>query len=269
MPRKLVEVEVPEGTRLGFAQDSEGGMRGLLFDSTTNKLVGHAELFDHEADEDSWGSGSGDYDGDDDDNGDEIDEIAEIIGTALAILAIRGIEAAAPHLKDWWNGKAAPALKSAPGKVRAKLKRSKGRTEQDGQMIAVELIPADSQETPDPTEGGQATLQPAGPTMSSAEAEERLAYAVAAMAFAREQMRLLQTARIVDDDGLVELASTLNEFTPERIEQAVHLMLEANPSLARGQDLLALKVGLGTGAEHEPIPVEHHEPEGERDEADE
>ena len=244
MDRKLVEVEVPDGTRLGFAQDSDGAMRGLLFDSETNKLVGHAKLFDHEAaDADSTYFGSPRYDSDDEDEDDRLAELGELIGVLLGTLAIRGIEAAAPHVKSWWKEKAAPALKSTPGRVRTRLRRSSSTDE----VTAVELVISEP-ETHRSTGAGRNHIQKSGPAMSSAEAEERLAFAVAAMAFAQEQMMILQNARIMDENDPFELASAFNELTPEGVEQAVQLMLEANPSLLRGQDLIALKVALGDGS---------------------
>lgn len=39
------KTEVPDGMRLGSATDSEGGVRGLLFDARTNRLVTHALFF--------------------------------------------------------------------------------------------------------------------------------------------------------------------------------------------------------------------------------
>jgi len=241
MDRKLVEVEVPEGTRLGFAQDSDGAMRGLLFDRETNKLVGHAKLFDHEAEHSDYYT----HHDDDDDGDDEFDELARVIADALVFLTIRGIEAAAPHVKSWWKEKAAPALKSAPSRVRTRLRRSSS-TDESNESTTVELVvpePATHQSTG----AGRNHIQKCGPAMSSAEAEERLAFAVAAMAFAREQMMILQNARIVDENDPFELASAFKELTPEGVEHAVQLMLEANPSLLRGQDLIALKVALGDG----------------------
>ena len=51
MSRQRFDVEIPDGIRLGFAQNSDGGMRGLLFDQRTSKLIGHAELFEPEEEE--------------------------------------------------------------------------------------------------------------------------------------------------------------------------------------------------------------------------
>jgi hypothetical protein len=66
------------------------------------------------------------------------------------------------------------------------------------------------------------------------------------MAFAREQMRHLHNARISDDDGPVELASTLKELSPQRVGEAIHLMLEADPSMLDRENLAAFKMSLVT-----------------------
>ncbi|RHW27545.1 DUF2510 domain-containing protein [Nocardioides immobilis] len=52
MPRKKVDVEVPDGQHLGWSRDTDGALRAHLFDDRTNKLVGHAELFEPEDDHD-------------------------------------------------------------------------------------------------------------------------------------------------------------------------------------------------------------------------
>lgn len=263
MARKVVEVEIPDGTRLGFAQDAEGGRRGLLFDNETNKLVGHAELFDHELGDDSWTSSGPSRDGGDDE--DKTDEAAEAIAQALTALVFIGLEAAAPHVRQWWQSKAAPALKSAPGKVRSRVQR-RGRsetTESDDDAVAAGLVQRDPGDASADPRQGRDQLAPLGPVMSSSEAEERLAYAVAAMAFAREQMTLLRDARIVDD-GQTKLAGALDDLTPRGLEEAVHLMLEANPSMLNGSDLVALRVGLGEGEAPDPVASAHSIPRAER-----
>jgi len=66
------------------------------------------------------------------------------------------------------------------------------------------------------------------------------------MAFAREQMRRLHNARISDDDGPLELASTLKELSPQRVGEAIHLLLGANPSMLDRENLAVFKTRLVT-----------------------
>jgi hypothetical protein len=86
-----------------------------------------------------------------------------------------------------------------------------------------------------------------GPEMSSAEAQQRLARAVLAAAYANEQMRLLQNARITDDDDPLELASKVHELTPERLQSAIHLLLQAEPTMLDHDKLAAFEQTLVEG----------------------
>ncbi|WP_200829727.1 hypothetical protein [Cellulomonas algicola] len=93
--------------------------------------------------------------------------------------------------------------------------------------------------------------------MSSAEARERFVAALLAKAFSDEQMRLLRSVTIEDDDGEVALGDLLETPTPQQIGETVRLMLE-NPSLLDGDSLAALGDLFGRGApgrEHHPLKV--------------
>jgi hypothetical protein len=93
-------------------------------------------------------------------------------------------------------------------------------------------------------------------SMSSAEARDRLVAAMLAQRFIEEQLSLLRNARIEDDDGSVELASSMENVTPQQVGEHIKLMLEANPSLL-GEDLLAdLGKTLGRSqASTDPVPL--------------
>lgn len=95
--------------------------------------------------------------------------------------------------------------------------------------------------------------------MSSAEAQQRLARAVVAAAYADEQMRLLRNARIIDDDDPLELASKMHELTPERLQSAIHLLLQAEPSML-GHDKLAAFEQTLVASELAPIKRVHELP---------
>jgi hypothetical protein len=78
--RISVDVEVPDGMRLGFSRDTAGALRALLFDKKTSEFVGHAELFEPVR----GGRRSGAF-------------------GAVALLGIVAVAEAAPHLKRWWS----------------------------------------------------------------------------------------------------------------------------------------------------------------------
>lgn len=212
--RQRFEAEVPEGMRLGSARSHDGGFRGMLFDEETNKLVTHANFYEVEDDED-----------DEDD-----DEFVKAISGALALLVI---SSAAPHVRRWWQRKAVPALRSTQLKVRSTWKRT-ARTSTTDLVTARQPEPSDL--------FSDDRLQATGLTMTSEEAWRRFTEAVLAMAFARSQMSVLQNASISDDDGPSELARALQELSPERVEDAIHALLEADPSMLDRQNLAAFKL---------------------------
>lgn len=246
MARQRFEAEVPDGMRLGFAQTSEGGVRGLLFDEETSKLVGHAEFFEAEDEDDWWSSthpGSPDTPPQRDE---EYDELIAAISDALALLVIHGVEAAAPHVRQWWQDKAVPAFKSTQMKVKSTLKRTTRSKKTDDGIVTAKMVTLNDTEPSDPCNQEDVGLEAIGPTMSSAEARQRFTDAVMAMAFARQQMRCLHNARISDDDGPLELASTLKELSPQRVGEAIHLVLEGDPSMLDHENLEAFKMRLVT-----------------------
>ncbi|AUZ34995.1 hypothetical protein C3B78_11355 [Arthrobacter sp. PGP41] len=67
--------------------------------------------------------------------------------------------------------------------------------------------------------------------MRSAEWKERFRAMLAAGAFKDEQLRILSSARIEDDDALLETQGTMEQLTPQQFADRIKLMLEANPSL--------------------------------------
>ena len=60
-------------------------------------------------------------------------------------------------------------------------------------------------------------------------------------------MRLLRNARITDDDDPLELASTMHELTPERLQSAIHLLLQAEPTMLDHDRLAAFEQTLVQG----------------------
>jgi hypothetical protein len=102
-------------------------------------------------------------------------------------------------------------------------------------------------------------VETTGPEMSSAEAQQRFARAVVAAAYADEQMRLLRNASITDDDDPLELASKMQELTPERLQSAIHLLLQAEPTMLDHDKLAAFEKTLAAG-ELAPIRRVHELP---------
>ena len=160
----------------------------------------------------------------------EISPFAQMIGDALAEFTVQVIKAGfaelKPHAKRWWSESALPAMRS--------LKDSSSRR---GLKIDAVLPDVVEEETRVFVMGPVAPstevdVQSEGevPTMTSAEAQQRLMAAVLAKAFSDEQVRLLLSARIVDADETVGWA-TLEQASPAEVESQINLMLESNPKL--------------------------------------
>lgn len=194
MARRKFEAEIPEGTHVGLSKDTDGAYRGHLFDNSTNKLVGHAELFDSEGELTDWGSsleGTHCYGHPEDYAAsrefEERDaELASAVGNLLIALGIF----AAPHVKRWWGNQAQPLVMAAWKKA---VRRHGG----GGQTAA-----DDSSATAPSTSrafDGTILIEPVGPRvrMTAREVEDRLLAALLARRFSDEQLRLLRDTLIV------------------------------------------------------------------------
>ena len=254
MARENFDVEVPEGTHLGFSRDTDGAYRAHLFDDETNELVGHAELFEPE---DDYGAG---YAPDpepvyiyvDDDREAQREEDNEV-ADALAALAILGVivaaQKAAPHVKKWWNEQALPFLRDKRARW---FRRRKARVEatQEHVTVVAEAAPTESNDV-------FAALDEYRASMSSAEARERFVAALVARLFSEKQLHLLRNARIEDEQGSLELASAMDALTPEQLEDGIRAMLEANPTWPDQETVAELsKLLNGTLEQREPLALQ-------------
>lgn len=254
MARENFDVEVPEGTHLGFSRDTDGAYRAHLFDDETNELVGHAELFEPE---DDYGAGYAPdpepvyiYVSDDREaQREEDNEVAD----ALAALAILGVivaaQKAAPHVKKWWNEQALPFLRDKRARW---FRRRKARVEATQEHVTVVAEPA-------PTESNDvfAALDEYRASMSSAEARERFIAALVARLFSEKQLHLLRNARIEDEQGSLELASAMDALTPQELEDGIRAMLEANPTWPDQETVAELsKLLNGTVEQREPLALQ-------------
>lgn len=232
------KVRVPKGTHLSRSRETDGAHRGLTRDPDTKKL-GHAEIFL----KDKADSPSNEYA-----RHPPVTEEASvprasepsILDQVIAAVVSHAIDVAVaeakPHVKRLWNDKALPAIKSARDRTQNKIVKARRADRQaDTAELAtfVEVAPADSSE-----EVVAAVLEEDKPSMSSEEAQRRLVAAQVAKAlsdeakaFSDEQIRMLLNARVEDVDNFPACKGSLEELTPQEVEDRIHLMLETNPSL--------------------------------------
>lgn len=250
MGRKLMWVEWDDDARLSRSRKKPGAYSPLTRDG--DDRLGHVTLSD--ADEDdfepssSWPSGP---DPDSEWDPEKFQQQVEAVATVLALLA-EGVVWAAPHVRQWWSDGAKPAIKSTGRKVKTTLTRAPVlRRTKNANAVPVPAAPR--------SDTDRAEVEATGPEMSSAEAQQRFARAVVAAAYADEQMRILRNARIAADDDPLELASKMQELTPEHLQGAIRLLLQADPRMLDHDNLAAFEKTLAA-RELAPIRRVHELP---------
>ena len=232
MARENFDVEVPEGTHLGFSRDTDGAYRAHLFDNETNELVGHAELFEPERDDHFASDQINVFVYNDPSSREEAVEWSEILGNLAILGLILGAQKAAPHVQDWWNSKALPFLKSRRAR---RSRRSSG----SDQIVATEVLMTE----PEPSTAVDvlAALGEYRTKMGSDEARERLIAALVARIFSEEQLRIVGNAQIEDERDSRASAITTATPTSTQLEVSIRKMLEADPSWPDPETLAELE----------------------------
>ena len=275
-------VEWEDGSELSKSQKKPGQHSSLTRENGTNKL-GHVTLSD--IDEDDGEGGSVTYTQPVFDShvpvydshkhasqsppltAEEREEIVRLLADLVTLGAILTVRAA-PHVKRLWNDKAAPALRSARDKTASGLAEVRQRARQ-GVHVSIRRNDSDSDEpatfvesvSADSPEGVTTALEAYLPSMSSAEARQRLAAALIAKAVSDrakavsdEQLGIVLNARIEDSDGAPAGQGSLENLTPEEVERRVHQMLTANPALLDELTALLARGQAGTAEPQPPLP---------------
>lgn len=161
----------------------------------------------------------------------EQEELEQAIANLITVLIIVGIEKAKPHVQLWWRESFQPFV----GRQWSRLRRSKRSTVSQESVPAVEIAnESTSQST------NELVLQDnERPKMSSAEAQARMIAAIAAQAFADEQLRLVNNAEIVDGDDADSVREAISKLPPEIVAELVKRMV-TNPSMFEEESLAEL-----------------------------
>jgi hypothetical protein len=275
MPKKKMWVEWEDGSDLSKSRKKPGQYSPLTREDDTNRL-GHVTLSDVDEDEGEGGSVTYTppvYDSYENASqssaltAEEREELARLLADLITVGAILAVRAA-PHVKRLWNDKAAPALRSARDKTASGLAEVRQRARHgvrlsirrgDSDSGSAELATFVESVSADSPEGVTTALEAYLPSMSSAEAQQRLAVALIAMAVSDrakavsdEQLGILLNARIEDADGAPAGRGSLENLTPEEVERRVHQMLTANPALL---DELTALLARGQAGAAEPRPA--------------
>ncbi|WP_448720599.1 hypothetical protein [Microbacterium natoriense] len=170
----------------------------------------------------------------------EQEELENAIGEAITQLVILGVVKAQPHVAKLWREKVKPFASD----VRERVTRRKHR-------VASMEIPVQ-----EPAESTATEIDAAEPRplMSTAEAQARMLAAIAARAFADEQMRLVDGSEIVGGDSTDSVREALSAMPSEMVAELVRRMVESpamfeENSLAELASVLARSARRGTTLE--------------------
>ncbi len=157
-------------------------------------------------------------------------DLAEALATLALAAMVWGTAVAAPHVKHWFQETARPALRVALAKVRL---HKPGVIEGRAQVVqgAVVATPVNAEVVE--------VLVEARPKMAIGEAQARMIAAVAAQAFAEEQLRLVNGADIVTDRPTSDVAQSLRELPEKELKELV-VNLAKNPQLLTEDNLAQL-----------------------------
>lgn len=260
VPKKKMWVDWDDDAHLSQSRKNPGDFSPLTRDDVGN-LFGHVTLSDiEEGDEPSPSSSSGDFDSYDGDGcepeqrsyrPDElspaaqaaVDFASQVAAAVLVHLIDRAIDAAKPRVRRWWDGRALPAIKSLADAARSTAARR--RTVDNPAELLDAMADGAVADTPEvfavPTEEPSSVEadipDSARPTMSRDEAYQRLCAAVAARAFADEQLQRLLSSQIDDTGHFHGGEGWVEQFSPTDLADSVKA-IEANPVLV--DDVLAL-----------------------------
>ena len=179
----------------------------------------------------------------------ESNELAEAIGGLLVAVTVAGIVKAAPHVKQWWQETARPAVNR-----QAKRIRNIGRKKKSDEPETLVLDPARDEHAAIELDQRQ--------VMSRQEAMARIIAGLAATAYSDEQLRMVKSARIVDVEDYAEIEQALSQIPSEQL-QAVILKMVKNPALLEDGSLANLASLLNPSNQHlglTPEPTHRENP---------
>lgn len=231
-PSKLRPI-VPDGTHLADSKGPSGTHRALLFTNDTNELVGPAELIEDEGDYGNEPVGSSDED--------DAPTLGALVAAALIVVGV----IAAPRIKNWWQDKAFPSLRT---KWPALERFVRPAAEESNNAVApTELALLSKTAAADFSKAVDVALEDSKTGMSRDLAQKRLAAMLTAAAFIAEQMRVLSNARIEDDAEFPDLTSAIEKLTTQQVTDSINRMIETDAPLLDDETSSSLMKFFGGG----------------------
>ncbi|AGN18562.1 hypothetical protein J433_00610 [Corynebacterium glutamicum MT] len=161
----------------------------------------------------------------------EQQELEDTIAELTTALILNGITKAKPHVQHWWRESFQPFVKRQWSSLRRNEPSVKSSV-----AVPVEEI---GQESVQESSSAFALQDVERPRMSSAEAQARMLAAIAAQAFSDEQMRLVNSSEIVDEDDVDSVREAISKMPPEIVAELVKRMV-TNPSMFEEKALAEL-----------------------------
>lgn len=250
MVRRRVEIEYPDDAALGQSRQADGASSPNFYVSDYKGVRGQVKIYDIDEDEARLFYPEPDY-LESEQRVPERDPFAEAISDALAQVMTHyinlGFAKAAPHVKAWVADKAMPAVKSTVHSARSRITKGRKVAQTDLSELGTSAVAAT-----DPSTELDATPSDDKPSMSGHEAQTRVAAALLARAFSDEQLRMVFSARIDDDDEFFAWMKSMEKRTPAEIEDRIHLMIESNPGFLE-EFFATLLGGLPAGNQPEAL----------------
>lgn len=161
----------------------------------------------------------------------EQEELEDAIAELITVLILAGIAKAKPHVQHWWQESFQPFVVRQWSRLRRNTRSTQSLVSSPAEEV--------TQETSSEYSADVALTATERPRMSSAEAQARMLAAIAAQAFADEQMRLVNGAEIVDEADADSVREAISKLPPEIVAELVKRMV-TNPSLFEEESLAEL-----------------------------
>ena len=184
-------------------------------------------------------------------DGAEAEVLMLALGIAAGVVAAIVVVKAAPRAKSWWLESALPGL-------RVKWSQFTRRKRRDPEPAARELAAPIAIEPVEISTEISVMTRDERSVMSSVEAQHRYLAMMMAAAFAAEQFRALQDARIEYPEKLLELKRAVAELSTQEAADTANRMLEADGSLLdeMSQAVFVQMFGGGKTADGGYLPIQ-------------
>jgi hypothetical protein len=260
----LYRVIYKEGTHLASSNETDGAFRGNLLDNDTNKLVAHAEWV--KVDKSEYESYEYQESSREVELSKEQKEMAALLGEILAAGTVWVFsEVVAPHVKHWWQDKAAPSIKQTWNSITNKKKTKQTQKGKNNNQVYTTKVAAQKGTVPDILfdEIDEAYKKYVN-NMTSEEAQKELIDIFVLSAILTAKIRKLSNARIRKDGGMIaeyiDGQKVIEKLSSAEFIDSINGILENNRSLLDEKVSISLSEILGRNLvlDGQYVPIENN-----------